>query len=53
MNPFRKMNIYETQIMRQYAGRPRYELEPHLFAIAEEAYRRMINEKVIPDILIL
>jgi myosin-5 len=30
MNPFRYMNIYTPEIMRQYAGRPRSELEPHL-----------------------
>ena len=44
MNPFKRMNIYTPEIMRQYAGRPRTELEPHLFAIAEEAYRRMAND---------
>jgi myosin-5 len=43
MNPFRKMNIYTPEIMRQYCGRSRHELEPHLFAIAEESYRRMID----------
>ena len=51
MNPFRRMNIYTPEIMRQYAGRPRHELEPHIFAIAEEAYRRMIiqgkNQSII------
>jgi myosin-5 len=52
MNPFRKMNIYAPEIMRQYAGRPRHELEPHLFAIAEEAYRRMINERVNQSIIV-
>jgi myosin V len=30
MNPFKRMNIYTPEIMRQYAGRPRHELEPHL-----------------------
>jgi myosin-5 len=45
------MNIYTPEIMRQYAGRPRHELEPHIFAVAEEAYRRMIiqgkNQSII------
>lgn len=43
MNPFRRLDIYTNEIMKQYCGRPRSELEPHLFAIAEEAYRRMTN----------
>ena len=46
------MNIYTPEIMRQYAGRPRHELEPHLFAIAEEAYRRMLREKVNQSIIV-
>lgn len=29
--------------MRQYSGRKRDELEPHLFAVAEEAYRAMMR----------
>jgi myosin-5 len=33
MNPFKKMNIYTDEIMRQYCGRPRSELEPHLVLI--------------------
>jgi myosin-5 len=52
MNPFKRMNIYTDEIMKQYAGRPRTELEPHLFAIAEEAYRRMINEGVNQSIIV-
>ncbi len=46
------MNIYTPEIMRQYAGRPRHELEPHLFAIAEEAYRRMLREKINQSIIV-
>lgn len=43
MNPFRSLNVYSRECMRLYAGRSRNELEPHLFAIAEEAYRKMID----------
>lgn len=52
MNPFRRLNIYTPEIMRQYAGRPRHELEPHLFAIAEEAYRRMIRANENQSIIV-
>ncbi|KAH6582353.1 hypothetical protein BASA60_001958 [Batrachochytrium salamandrivorans] len=31
--------------MREYSGKRRDELEPHLFAVAEQAYRNMIKEK--------
>ncbi|KAI8905199.1 P-loop containing nucleoside triphosphate hydrolase protein [Gorgonomyces haynaldii] len=52
MNPFARLNIYSREQMREYAGRPRHELEPHLFAIAEEAYRKMIDEKQNQSIIV-
>ncbi|KAI8638134.1 P-loop containing nucleoside triphosphate hydrolase protein [Parasitella parasitica] len=44
-NPFAKVPLYEPDIIQQYSGRRRGELEPHLFAIAEDAYRCMVREK--------
>lgn len=44
-NPFARVQLYEPDIIQQYSGRRRGELEPHLFAIAEDAYRCMIREK--------
>ncbi|KAI8137073.1 P-loop containing nucleoside triphosphate hydrolase protein [Fennellomyces sp. T-0311] len=45
MNPFARVQLYEPDIIQQYSGRRRGELEPHLFAIAEDAYRQMIREQ--------
>ena len=45
MNPFAKVSLYEADIIQQYSGKRRGELEPHLFAIAEDAYRCMVREK--------
>ncbi|KAI9257981.1 P-loop containing nucleoside triphosphate hydrolase protein [Phascolomyces articulosus] len=44
-NPFARVQLYEPDIIQQYSGRRRGELEPHLFAIAEDAYRQMIREQ--------
>ncbi|KAG0174050.1 Myosin type-2 heavy chain 1 [Apophysomyces sp. BC1034] len=44
-NPFARVPLYEPEVIQQYSGRRRGELEPHLFAIAEDAYRCMIREK--------
>jgi myosin-5 len=52
MNPFARMNIYTKDQMRQYCGANRNDLEPHLFAIAEEAYRKMINFKENQSIIV-
>ncbi|KAI8848017.1 P-loop containing nucleoside triphosphate hydrolase protein [Chytridium lagenaria] len=44
MNPFQRLALYSPEIMREYSGKRRGELEPHLFAVAEDAYRTMIRE---------
>lgn len=41
-NPFQKVDqLYSQDIIQAYSGRRRGELDPHLFAIAEEAYKYM------------
>ncbi|KAJ3022959.1 Myosin type-2 heavy chain 1 [Thoreauomyces humboldtii] len=52
MNPFAKVNLYGSDIMREYSGKRREELEPHLFAVAEEAYRSMIQDKKNQSIIV-
>ena len=52
MNPFHRLNMYSHEIMRQYSGQRRGELEPHLFAVAEEAYRTMIREQRNQSIIV-
>ncbi|WFC99334.1 Myosin type-2 heavy chain 1 [Malassezia yamatoensis] len=44
VNPFFSLNLYSPEIIQAYAGRRKGELEPHLFAVAEDAYRCMIRE---------
>ncbi|GMM55850.1 myosin 4 [Maudiozyma humilis] len=46
-NPFAKVDeLYSQEMISKYAsaGANKHELEPHLFAIADEAYSKMINE---------
>ncbi|WFD29063.1 Myosin type-2 heavy chain 1 [Malassezia sp. CBS 17886] len=45
VNPFFSLNLYSPEIIQAYAGRRRGELEPHLFAVAEDAYRCMIRDR--------
>ncbi|CAH6721104.1 myosin-2 [[Candida] jaroonii] len=41
-NPFQKIDqLYSQDIIQAYSGKRRGELDPHLFAIAEDAYRCM------------
>lgn len=45
-NPFDRVDqLYSQDMIQAYAGKRRGELEPHLFAIAGEAYRMMKHDK--------
>ncbi|KAI7868147.1 P-loop containing nucleoside triphosphate hydrolase protein [Spinellus fusiger] len=52
MNPFDRVALYDPDIVQQYSGKRRGELEPHLFAIAEDAYRCMIREQTNQTIVV-
>ncbi|KAJ7056630.1 P-loop containing nucleoside triphosphate hydrolase protein [Mycena amicta] len=41
VNPFQTVPLYTPEIVKNYIGRRRGELEPHLFAIAEDAFTAM------------
>eukprot|EP00013_Stygamoeba_regulata_P022967 CAMPEP_0177645134 /NCGR_PEP_ID=MMETSP0447-20121125/9087_1 /TAXON_ID=0 /ORGANISM="Stygamoeba regulata, Strain BSH-02190019" /LENGTH=1250 /DNA_ID=CAMNT_0019147597 /DNA_START=285 /DNA_END=4037 /DNA_ORIENTATION=- len=46
MNPYRWIdNLYSPEIIQEYVGRTRIELPPHVYAIAEGAYRSLMTEK--------
>jgi myosin I len=45
MNPYKMLPIYESSIIQDYVGRSRIELPPHIFSVAEESYRSMLNDQ--------
>ncbi|KAG2654947.1 myosin-6-like [Panicum virgatum] len=53
VNPFRRLpHLYDTQMMQQYKGADFGELSPHPFAVADVAYRLMLNEGISQSILV-
>uniref|UniRef100_A0A9I9DAH6 Myosin-17-like n=1 Tax=Cucumis melo TaxID=3656 RepID=A0A9I9DAH6_CUCME len=53
INPFQRLpHLYDTHMMEQYKGAGFGELSPHVFAVAEVAYRAMINEGKSNSILV-
>ncbi|KAJ1826951.1 class II myosin, partial [Coemansia sp. RSA 2599] len=43
VNPFKDLGIYTMPILQSYQNKNRMELPPHVYAIAEGAYRNMIS----------
>ncbi|AES81671.2 putative myosin ATPase [Medicago truncatula] len=53
VNPFIKLpHLYDIHMMAQYKGVAFGELSPHPFAVADAAYRLMINEGISQSILV-
>lgn len=45
LNPFKPIpDLYSQRTLLNYRGKYPYELPPHIYALAEEMYRQMINE---------
>ncbi|KAG0439125.1 putative myosin heavy chain [Dictyocoela muelleri] len=52
VNPYRNLKIYSTHEMIKYSKSQKYELPPHIFAIANQAYNSMLINKEDQSILI-
>ncbi|KAF9021684.1 hypothetical protein BDZ89DRAFT_1071219 [Hymenopellis radicata] len=52
VNPFQRVTLYGPEIIQAYSGRRRGDLEPHLFAIAEDAYTAMRKEGMGQTIIV-
>ncbi|KAK8485634.1 hypothetical protein V6N13_104308 [Hibiscus sabdariffa] len=53
VNPFQRLpHLYDMQVMKKYKGVALGELSPHPFAVADSAYRQMINESISQAILV-
>ncbi|XP_060659986.1 unconventional myosin-Vb isoform X1 [Drosophila nasuta] len=51
-NPYAEMPLYGPNIIRAYRGHAMGELEPHIFALAEEAYTKLERENCNLSIIV-
>uniref|UniRef100_A0A915CQR0 Myosin motor domain-containing protein n=1 Tax=Ditylenchus dipsaci TaxID=166011 RepID=A0A915CQR0_9BILA len=52
INPYKRLPIYTDSVARMFMGKRRTEMPPHLFAVSDEAYRNMLQNKENQSMLI-
>ncbi|CAL8356812.1 unnamed protein product [Lota lota] len=45
INPYNSLPIYEADIIHAYSGQNLGDMDPHIFAVAEEAYKNMARDE--------
>ena len=43
VNPYKRLPIYTEKVIELYKGKRRHEVPPHVFSIADAAYRSMLQ----------
>ncbi|XP_049664330.1 unconventional myosin-Vb-like [Accipiter gentilis] len=43
INPYKPLPIYEEEVIYAYSGHEIGDMDPHIFALAEEAYKQMVR----------
>ncbi|KAJ8384012.1 hypothetical protein AAFF_G00212560 [Aldrovandia affinis] len=51
INPYRMLPIYSEKVIEMYKGKKRHEVPPHVYAIADNAYRNMMQDREDQSIL--
>lgn len=52
INPYAELPLYGADIIRTYRGQSNQSLEPHIFAVAEDAYAKLEREKCDLSIIV-
>ncbi|KAI1307533.1 myosin-11 [Xylaria venustula] len=52
VNPYCPLPIYTNEYVNMYKGRSREDTKPHIFAMADEAFRNLVNEGENQSILV-
>ncbi|XP_054644511.1 unconventional myosin-Vb isoform X3 [Dunckerocampus dactyliophorus] len=52
INPYDQLPIYGEEVIDAYSGQDMADMEPHIFSVAEDAYRTMMREEKNQSIII-
>ncbi|XP_063058130.1 unconventional myosin-Va [Engraulis encrasicolus] len=52
INPYEQLPIYGEEVIDAYSGQDMADMEPHIFSVAEDAYRTMTREEKNQSIII-
>ncbi|XP_061773262.1 unconventional myosin-Va-like isoform X2 [Nerophis ophidion] len=52
VNPYESLPIYEADIIHAYNGQNMADMDPHIFAVAEEAYKQMARDQQNQSIIV-
>jgi myosin protein heavy chain len=51
VNPYKRLPIYSEKVVNLYKGKKRHEVPPHVYAIADTAFRSMLQDRDNQSIL--
>lgn len=49
INPYEQLQIYGEEVINAYSGQNMGDMDPHIFAVAEEAYKQMARSDQSQD----
>ncbi|XP_069737407.1 unconventional myosin-Vb-like isoform X1 [Phaenicophaeus curvirostris] len=52
INPYEQLPIYEQDVIYAYSGQNTGDMDPHIFAVAEEAYKQMARDEKNQSIIV-
>ncbi|KAG7281019.1 hypothetical protein CRUP_016651 [Coryphaenoides rupestris] len=52
INPYDSLSIYEADVIYAYSGQDMGDMDPHIFAVAEEAYKNMARDERNQSIIV-
>ncbi|XP_034752942.1 unconventional myosin-Vb-like [Etheostoma cragini] len=52
INPYDQLHIYGEEVIRAYSGQNMGDMDPHIFAVAEEAYKQMARDERNQSIIV-